>query len=370
MVEEKDYVGITCLSFAAGTACCAIFVHFFPFPSYGLHTLALISSILFFCTLISLCILRNRPVLLLTLFLCGFFCYSTAMLTRSIEIMNLPIAGRCAYALKKAIDSIPFRHEGCDAGECNALLKALLTADRSDLSPETKNAFRKSGASHILALSGMHMGIIYICISRMLVILGNSPRSRRIRSCCIILISGFFTLMTGASESLVRAFFFILTREICALTGRHCSGLRTLYIALTLQLATNPLAVSSAGFQLSYLAMAGIFILHPPMESWYPQGLRFDPMRKLWSLFSLSISCQIFTAPLSWALFGSFPVYFLITNLFAMPLTTITMALSIAILLCNAIPGLNRSAVFELLVRCDSVAMLSLIDILERIAEL
>lgn len=370
MIEEKDYVGMACMSFAAGTGFCALSLHFNTFPSFGPHHLALLSSILFFCALISLCIFRNRPLLILTLFFCGFFCYSTALLTGSINLFDTSFAERCAVSLKEAIDSIPFRNGESEAKECNALLKALFTADKSDLDSGTKNAFRKSGASHILALSGMHMGIIYICISKMLIILGNSPGSRRIRSLCIIFISGFFTLMTGAAESLVRAFFFITIREICTLTRRHCSGLRTLYISLTLQLATNPLAVNSPGFQLSYLAMAGIFILHPIMESWYPEGQALDPVRKLWSLFSLSISCQVFTAPLSWALFGSFPVYFLITNLMAMPLTTLVMSLSLAVLICHAIPGLNSSLLFDLLLRFDTFAIRSLTGVLERIAGL
>ena len=368
MVVEKDFVGMTCLSFAAGTGIGALSAHCFSPSSDWPHILASVSGILLFSSLAFTYVSRRKSSVALTLFFCGLFCYATAWLTSTVEVFRLSFPERCSGYLERAIDSIPFTCNGENARECNALLTALLTGNRSDLSPDIRKSFRESGASHILALSGMHMGIIYLCLSKILSILGRSPRSKRLRSCSIIVLSGFFTLMTGAAESLVRAFFFIAIREICALTGRHCSGLRTLYIALTLQLATNPLAVSSPGFQLSYLAMAGIFILHPVMESWYPGEQNFDPVRRLWSLFSLSISCQLFTAPLSWLLFGSFPEYFLITNLFAMPLTTLAMGLSLAVLAVLAVSGTGR--IYELLVNCDALVLQSLIAVLERIAGL
>lgn len=282
-----------------------------------------------------------------TFFFIGATGYGSATATAHMGEKRI-FAERYATAVKEAIDSISFENSSC-----NALAKALMTGDRSSLTAEVKESFRKSGASHILALSGMHLGIIYILLGKVLGIMGNSIVARRIRSSAIIAAAGLYTLMTGAGESLVRAFLFILIAEICRMTGRSSTGLRTLCGALMIQLIITPLAVKSVGFQLSYLAMLGIFTLFPVLEAWYPaKKAGTDPIRKIWSLAALSISCQTFTAPLVWFHFRSFPIYFLITNLIAMPLTTIIMTLSIG---CTILTGLGICPGF--LVRADEAAI-------------
>ena len=205
-------------------------------------------------------------------------------------------------------------------------------------------AFRKSGASHILALSGLHLGVIYICIRRLLAPTGNSLPASILRSTLTVGLCGFYTMATGASPSIVRAFLFILIHEAGShAPGRHHSPIATLCIALTIQLALRPDLISSAGFQLSYLAMLGITLLFPRLESWYPDSGRPDPVRKIWKAAALSISCQAFTAPAAWVHFRSFPPYFLITNLIALPLTELIIITAIAALLLQA-TGINPQA--------------------------
>jgi len=109
--------------------------------------------------------------------------------------------------------------------------------------------------------------------------------------------------------------------------------------ALMLQLTFDPAQITSVGFQLSYLAMLGIYTLFPRIEAWYPSTSGKDPLRKLWSAASLSISCQVFTSPLAWLYFRNFPVFFLISNLTALPLTEIFMVLSIVCIACCALLG-------------------------------
>jgi len=128
--------------------------------------------------------------------------------------------------------------------------------------------------------------------------------------------------MTGASPSLVRAFLFILFHELSRhMPGRRVRPQNVFCAALTLQLAVTPAVVRSLGFQLSYLAMLGIIVLFPRIEAWYPAGVRFDPFRRIWSAVAIAVSCQAFTAPLVWIRFHTFPKYFLLTNLAALPLT-------------------------------------------------
>lgn len=261
-------------------------------------------------------------------FCCGVFCFSNAFLIETGDIgphFGFPrtFAQRCCIRLQNCIDSIPFRQE-----ETSAITKALLTGEKADLPADIKAAFRKSGASHILALSGMHLGIIYGIIHKGLSILGNKPAAKLIRTSLLITVCGFYTLAVGAGESIVRAFIFIMINESAGLTLRHRSLKQTLLLALIIQLCLSPLSISSISFQLSYAAMAGIAFIHPRLKDFWPEsgGRKDRPgargvFGKLWDSASMSISCQITTAPLAWHYFRTFPVNFIITNLIAIPLT-------------------------------------------------
>ena len=283
----------------------------------------------------------------------GMLCYFTAVMP--------PLAGaeigwisQAAAGLRGAIDALPFPHESTAP-----LLKAFLTGDRSGLPRETVAMFRRSGASHLLALSGLHIGIIYTIFSRTLLVLGHSPAARIIRFLITVPAALLFTLITGASPSIVRAFLFITLSELTALLGRHRQPLRIFSVALTLQLVISPTVITSVGFQLSYSAMLGIFLFFPPMQRWYPaDGSRLNPVRKLWEMAALSIACQLTTAPLAWLYFHTFPRYFLITNILALPLTTVCISLGIGTLVLSGLgpcPSLlltATDAIATLLLQC------------------
>lgn len=262
----------------------------------------------------------------LTFFIAGLFCHASAMLTGSLadgaHSFITDLAGSACDRLKSSIDRL-------DLGDSvrNSLIKALLTGDRRDLPDTVSASFRAAGASHILALSGLHIGIIYAILARVLVFMGNSVRAVRMRSVILVLAAAFYTVMTGAGPSIVRAFLFIFLSEVCRnQPGRVHSPSRIFQTALVIQLAFNPAAISSLGFQLSYLAVLGIVLIMPALSGWFPGDGPFDPMKKIWDLCALSISCQCLTAPLIWIRFRTFPRFFLLTNLVAMPLTTMSIA--------------------------------------------
>jgi competence protein ComEC len=106
-------------------------------------------------------------------------------------------------------------------------------------------------------------------------------------------------------------------------------------MALTIQVALKPQVITTLGFQLSYLAMTGITVLYPRLAAWYPDGFSLAA-RRIWQGAALAVSCQIFTAPLVWIRFHSFPKYFILTNLLALPMTSALMAASIATLTLQA----------------------------------
>lgn len=310
---------------------------------------------------------RRQAEILLLFLTAGVFCAATSTLTSLGAVAGKPLFAGLAADFRSMISSIPFPHEGTAP-----LVNALLTGDRSSLDSSVMNSFRDSGASHILALSGLHLGIIYGILLKVTSIFGKHPTVKAVRSLIIISLCGIYTLATGASPSLVRAFLFILVNETARLTHRSNNPLRVYCAALFIQTAINPQVVSSTGFQLSYLAMAGIFLLYPALKKWYPQeeaggdmliekgagltesngleGMMIDKgccrarrcrtswmktivsaaPRKIWDAAALTISCQVFTGPLAWWKFGTFPKYFLLTNLLSLPLTSAVMLLSVS----------------------------------------
>ena len=309
----------------------------------------------------------RRGAFAMLFLLAGVFCSINASISSGIHIpggMLTRLAASQGERLRSLIDSISF-----PSRTTAPLVKALLTGDRGDLPKEVKEVFRASGASHILALSGLHLGILYLILSRLTSPLGNSPLARMARYALNICAAGFYTMMTGAAPSIVRAFLFITIGETARLTGRSRGGSGTLLSALTIQLALKPDVISSLGFQLSYLAIAGIVVIYPRLEKLYPKadGLRgkMDPMRRIWESAVLSISCQAFTAPVVWYRFHTFPKYFIITNLTALPLTSAVMVLSVATI---ALSGLGICP--EPLLVLDDKAVQLLIRCLEIISSL
>lgn len=293
--------------------------------------------------------LRYVPVLFLAL-LTGTLCMITDRyigLSNSESLTFLERAGSSfCENIRLNINSMGFASKQTDA-----TLSALITGDRSSLSRETIKTFRDSGASHILALSGLHLGIIYGIIRKLSAPMGNKVVTKRIRSIMTLTACGFYTLATGAGESIVRAFLFIMMYEIASLSHRPANIRLVLPAALVLQLAADPSAISSASFQLSYAAMAGIAYIYPHIQRFWPEdsaGHRKGPFRRIWETAAISISCQLTTAPLVWHYFGSLPQHFLLSNLIALPLTGLLIPLSLlGIFLhgCGMCPNLLTDAI-------------------------
>lgn len=363
MTETADIKPLA-LAFTFGAASGLLLSHISMHAAYISSATSLLAALTL--TVITSADRRQAEILLLFL-TSGVFCAATSTLTSLGAVAGKPLFAGLAADFRSMISSIPFPHEGTAP-----LVNALLTGDRSSLDSSVMNSFRDSGASHILALSGLHLGIIYGILLKVTSIFGKHPTIKAVRSLIIISLCGIYTLATGASPSLVRAFLFILVNETARLTHRSNNPLRVYCAALFIQTAINPQVISSIGFQLSYLAMAGIFLLYPALKKWYPQeeaagdmlvekgagltesdgleGVMIDKgccrarhywtswmktivsaaPRKIWDAAALTISCQVFTGPLAWWKFGTFPKYFLLTNLLSLPLTSAVMLLSVS----------------------------------------
>lgn len=340
MKVEREIAGLS-LPFAAGTA----FSAYSNISSYDLSQAIAMPSLLTVISLSGIIIHmsgkdsaeRFLPMLtsLLGLF-AGIFCGLTANITATHAEMFRSGAGASVIGerMREACGNLPFRSE-----ETNAVITALLTGDRSGMPQHLTDTFRKSGASHILALSGLHLGIIYMLINKGLAFYGNSRTASLARSATTIVACGTYTFATGAGPSISRAMLFIILNEAAKMSGRHRSTGSTLMAALLIQLTLTPSAIRSVGFQLSYAAMAGIAFIFPFMKDLWPEkgpdGFMRNPVRWIWNSAALSISCQITTAPLAFIYFGSIPKHFLLTNLIALPVTGMLIPSAIAATVLN-----------------------------------
>ena len=369
MIVERETAGFA-LPFAAGTAAAVyaeilsdgIFVHL-----SAILTLAALSCILICRNQLSLSDRNIRVIIMATGAVTGAVC---GLISNEISVSSYDgtsFFDRFGDSLKATIDNIAFTKP-----QTNAFIKAVLTGERSGMNSEITEAFRLSGASHILALSGLHLGVIYLMISRLLSLAGFSRTAVWARSFLTILLCGIYTLATGAGPSITRAFIFIILNEAARLTGRYKSTGNVLLAALIIQLCLTPSAARSIGFQLSYAAMAGIAFIHPWLKRMWPEcretaisGAVIRPTRWLWNSLSMSIACQVTTGPLAWLYFGTFPKYFLLTNLIALPITGLLIPSAAATLI------LSRAEICpDLLVRLTEWLTWLLIRALEIIASM
>ena len=208
-------------------------------------------------------------------------------------------------------------------GDELAVLRALSIGDKSGLPRDLRAAYRESGALHLLALSGLHVGLIYALLVRLLAPLGGHQAARLLRSGLILAALWAYALVTGLSASISRAVLMISFYEISGLLSGDRNALAALFGSAFLLMIFRPEAPRDIGFQLSYTAVLSILLLHP----WLQRRLqtRSRLLTRIWELLSVSLCCQATCGVLAWLYFGTFPRYFLLTTLLAIPLTTATM---------------------------------------------
>lgn len=215
------------------------------------------------------------------------------------------------------------------------IFKALMVGDKGGLSRELKKEFGAAGAMHFLALSGLHVGVLYLLLNFVLRLF----RLQKWPWLEFLLINSAlwsFALFSGAAPSVLRAVSMFGFIALGRLSRRPQGGLRALIFSAFIFLGLNPLLIHSVGFQLSYLALLGILLFMPKLEQiWRPRSaLAF----KFLQLNYLSLSAQVFTWPLTISYFGQFPLYFALTSLLLMPLISIIMYGGILCLSLSELP--------------------------------
>ncbi|MCX7607104.1 MAG: ComEC family competence protein [Bacteroidia bacterium] len=232
-----------------------------------------------------------------------------------------------------------------EKGAALALTQALLLGYKHGLDKETREAFRLSGAVHILAVSGMHVGMVlslWLFVLRYLVPPGRwAYRSRGI----LLPLLFFYGFLTGASPSAMRAVIMGSIATLAYLLYKPYKAVNALGFAAFLQLSWEPQLLYHPGFQLSYAAVGGILVFYPPLAQLSGEKARKSPLLRYFrDLLAVSLAAQGGTCFLSWAHFERFPVYFLLSNLLAIPLATALAFLAVGWLLLLPLPGLGSWA--------------------------
>lgn len=239
--------------------------------------------------------------------------------------------------LKDAIVNI-FSIRGVDALHLG-LLQSFFLGDKSELDPIVKRAFMNSGTMHLLAVSGMHVGIIYLLILKAFSAFDRKGW-RLFRFSAIILSLWMYGVLTGLSPSVLRAIVMMTVLETGRTFQRETSILNLLVVAMFTILLIDPFSIYSAGLWLSFSAVCGIVFLYPVFNRvCHPS---FPPFRWIWSLVAVSVAAQIGTLPFSLYYFHAFPVYFLLNNLILVPLLAPVLFLCLLLLAFSPFPFLSE----------------------------
>ena len=214
-----------------------------------------------------------------------------------------------------------------------AIMNALLLGQRQDISKELTANYSKAGAIHILAVSGLHVGIILWMFSFVLKPLERYKRGKGIKLALVLLFLWFFALLAGMSASVTRAVTMFSAIAIGQFFNKRNAIEQSLIFSMFLLLLLKPLFLFDVGFQLSYLAVFGIIWVQPVFyQLWKPKYYIID---KGWQLFTVSLAAQIGVLPLSLFYFHQFPGLFFVSNLLIIPFLGIILSTGIIVLVLS-----------------------------------
>lgn len=275
----------------------------------------------------------------LNLYLC-IFCLGSCITTHHIDHLNAPVQIKAYQSLssfeRTILKAQDFRQQAeqqlhtLHIGEQDfAVIAAMAMGDKSALNQETKETYSISGTSHILAVSGLHIGIIFQLI---ILLLGGKRRSKL----TIILsttIVWAYVIFIGFPASAVRAATMLSIYSMVLLSLRPDPTLNTLALAYIIMVLVNPFNIFDIGFQMSFLAVGSILLFYPLFFCLLSSHSNI--IRAIWGLFCVSLAAQIGTLPLIVFYFGRISCYSLITSFIAIPAATLILYLCVLLFILS-----------------------------------
>ncbi len=212
-----------------------------------------------------------------------------------------------------------------------AVFQALILGQRSDLNDKLYKDYAAAGAVHILAISGLHIGILLIMLNWLLKPLKRFKAGKWLSLLLCIVLLWSFAMLTGLQPSVVRAVTMFSYLAIGLNLKRKTGAFNSLALSFFFLLLIDPYYVLQVGFQLSYLAVFSILLIQPKLYGLISIDHKF--LDYFWKLSSVSIAAQIGVLPLSIYYFHQFPGLFLLTNLFILPFLGVLLFSGILVLI-------------------------------------
>jgi len=216
-----------------------------------------------------------------------------------------------------------------------AVVNALLLGQRQNLTSELQQNYIGAGAIHILAISGLHIGIILLILTSVFKPMHYFKHGKLAASIIIISILWMYAIIAGLSASVVRAVAMFTAIAIAMMVNRPSSTYKTLVISMFFLLLFNPYYLFEVGFQLSYLAVFSIVWIQPKLYNLWKT--KFWILDKLWQLLTVSAAAQIGVLPLSLFYFHQFPGLFFVSNLVIIPVLGIILTAGIIIIILSVL---------------------------------
>lgn len=216
-----------------------------------------------------------------------------------------------------------------------AVVNALLLGQRQYITSELQQSYAGAGAIHILAVSGLHIGIILMILTAVFKPLHYFKHGKLTTTLAIIIILWMYAILAGLSASVVRAVAMFTAIAIAMFVNRPSSVYKTLVISMFFLLLFNPYYLFEVGFQLSYMAVFSIVWIQPKLyHLWKPKFWFLD---KTWQLLTVSMAAQIGVLPLSLYYFHQFPGLFFVSNLVIIPFLGVVLTLGIVIMVLSVL---------------------------------
>jgi competence protein ComEC len=250
--------------------------------------------------------------------------------------LNLSIPVMAQRFRVKVLD---FYHSFDLAQEPHAFISAVTLGYKAYLTDDLKEAFRASGTAHILAVSGLHVGIIYLIFNSLLSFLGKKGRGHVIRLGLIITLLWGYAFVAGMSSSVVRSVIMLTLYCLGKMQHRRGFTYNTLAATAFVILIFHPSSLFDVSFQMSFVAVFAILYFQPGLSVLYtPQN---SVTRYIWNLLTVSTAAQLGVFPLVLYYFGMFPTYFFITNLLVVPIIGIILYAAVMLIAAGSLSFLH-----------------------------
>ncbi|MFN0049540.1 MAG: ComEC/Rec2 family competence protein [Cytophagales bacterium] len=239
-----------------------------------------------------------------------------------------------AIAIRRSVDAIFTKYIPTER-ERN-IASALILGIKNELDDEIQYAYAATGTMHVLAVSGLHVGIIYGLLVLLTGFLLRLQHGKIIQSFILFILIWLYALVTGLCPSVLRAVAMLSLVIISNLISKKANVFNTLFVTVFILLCINPFMLMEVGFQLSFIAVLGIVYLYPKMYQLIE--IKNKPLNWIWEITVMSICAQLATFPLGLLYFHQFPNLFLLSNLIVIPFAIVIMYVGLGFTALSFVP--------------------------------